>query len=176
MERIGPPKLEDVKWVAGDVISFAKTTDPFQFTVKLKLHTGERRTIGTLKAPKYDNSSVIFEVRRVNYEHYMRKVGGYGFNYALMDYLVKKYPRVRVMVRLFETDTSDTFYINVKDMLGKNIVGYTDKKWELNEVMPSDKETILRFKEQGFELQIFRKTSDYVDDTKNYMAYLDKCG
>lgn len=48
-----------------------------------------------------------------------------------------------------------------------------DKACELNAVKLTDKDTILRFKEQGFELQIFRKTEDYVEDTKKYLRYLD---
>lgn len=48
-----PPKLETIKGIAGDTITFTKTTAPYDFTVKLKLYTGESRNIGTLKAPKY---------------------------------------------------------------------------------------------------------------------------
>lgn len=170
-------KLDKVTGIGGDTVDFSKSTvSPYHFNAKLRLHTGEKRNIGVLKIPKYEGKSVIFEVNRTNYEHYMRKVGGYGFNYALMEYLVKRFPRNRVMVSLHETDTGETFMVDVRAMMGKRSSGYLDKGMELVPVEPGSKqaaETVLRFKDQGFELQVFRKTAEYVADTKEYLKYLD---
>lgn len=119
-----------VKWTGSD------------FTITLKLKSWEVRKIWILTIPS-GSASPILRFERKYAIHYMYKMGWYGFNYKLLEYIEKdRFKWKDTIVRLEELDTGKKFKIKVSDIL-KN-----------------KKNNVLNFDVQWFELQIFYPYED----------------
>ena len=116
--------------------SFGNSINIVNNKVFLNLITGERREIGYVSR---ENNWIV--MRRSSRKHYMRKIGGYGFNSNLLR-LAKSVSNVLLII-----DKKNKYLIPI---------GFIIKNGEY-----------LNFKKSGFELQIFIR----YDDIKQFAKY-----